>query len=101
MSDDYFARLDRVLAQLTTAGAHLDPPSRFSTQRWSALEHIARRTAVVVCLAIVLATLLVIEFPGSASGSVHRGGGLVTAAAAHPQRAAVAITAGRIVRRSV
>ncbi len=90
MTDDYFTRLDRQLAQLTLAGAHLDLPGRWSVQRWGALEHVARRTAVVVSLALVLATLLVIEFPGSASGSVHRRDALVAAAAGDLHRVAVA-----------
>lgn len=87
MSEDYFTHLDRRLAELTRAGAHLDPADR----RWSMIEQAARRTAAVVSVAIILAAMLVIEFPGSASGRAHRVGGLV--AAEHP---APALTAGPV-----
>ncbi len=82
MSEDYFTRLDRQLAQLTLAGAHLDP----AAHRWSAFEHAVRRTAAVVAMTIALAAMLVIEFPGSASGRVHE-------AAVHCAPVAVAATA--------
>lgn len=92
MSDDYFTRLERELAGLTRAGVHLDPPRRWSLPRWSALERLARRTAIVASVAIFLAALLVVEFPGSASGRAHRHSDAVTALAAPPYWIAVAIT---------
>ena len=81
MNDDYFTRLDRQLAQLTMDGAHVDPTARWRSGQWSAVQRGARRTVVAVALALVLAALLVIEFPGSATGSVHRRSGSVVAAA--------------------
>jgi hypothetical protein len=96
MSDDYFTRLERQFAQLTMAGAHLEPPRRWSVPRCSALLHVARRTVVIVSLVTVLAVVLVIEFPGSATGSMHRRGGLVIAAVARPDQGAGAILARRI-----
>jgi hypothetical protein len=69
VSEDYLTRLEGQLAQLTLAGAHLDAPGH----RRQALEHAVRRAAAVVALSLVLAAMLVIEFPGSASGRAHRG----------------------------
>jgi aspartate aminotransferase-like enzyme len=66
MNDDYFAKLDEQLSALTAEGAHLD---RWA--RWRPLDRAARRTVVALGLVMLLAALLVIEFPGSASGSVH------------------------------
>jgi hypothetical protein len=95
MNDDYFSRLDRQLAQLTMEGTHLDPPTRWSSERWSALERAARRTVAAVALALLLAALLVIEFPGSASGSVHRQNGRVAAAVADRAPVSVATAVRR------
>jgi aspartate aminotransferase-like enzyme len=67
MNDDYFAKLDEQLSALTAEGAHLD---RWA--RWRPLDRAARRTVAALGLVMLLATLLVIEFPGSASGCVHR-----------------------------
>ena len=67
MSDDYFTKLDEQLSALTSEGAHLD---RWA--RWRPLDRAARRTIAALGLVIVLAALLVIEFPGSASGRGHR-----------------------------
>jgi hypothetical protein len=69
VSEDYLSRLEGQLAQLTLAGAHLDAPGH----RRHALEHGVRRAAAVIALSLVLAAMLVIEFPGSASG--RAGGG--------------------------
>jgi hypothetical protein len=94
MSDDYFTRLDRQLAQLTVTGTHLERSPRWPPACWSTLERAVRRTAVVVSLAIVLAAVLVVEFPGSATGSVHRRGAPVALAGAG-DRGAAAIASGR------
>jgi hypothetical protein len=67
MNDDYFTKLDEQLSALTSEGAHLD---RWA--RWRPLDRAARRTIAALGLVIVLAALLVIEFPGSASGRGHR-----------------------------
>jgi hypothetical protein len=67
MNDDYFSRLDEQLSELTLAGAHLERRGR-----WRPLDRLARRTIEALALVVVLAALLVIEFPGSASGSVQR-----------------------------
>ena len=67
MNDDYFTKLDEQLSALTSEGAHLD---RWA--RWRPVDRAARRTIAALALVMVLAALLVIEFPGSASGSVHR-----------------------------
>jgi hypothetical protein len=84
MNDDYFTKLDEQLSELTSEGAHLD--------------RAARRTVAALGLVVLLAGLLVIEFPGSASGSVQRataqtavgslGSGTVAAATAPPGRSA-------------
>jgi hypothetical protein len=67
MNDDYFTKLDEQLSALTSEGAHLD---RWA--RWRPVDRAARRTVAALGLVVLLAALLVIEFPGSASGSVHR-----------------------------
>ncbi len=67
MNDDYFTKLDEQLSTLTAEGAHLDRRAR-----WRPVDRAARRTMAALALVMVLAALLVIEFPGSASGSVHR-----------------------------
>jgi hypothetical protein len=67
MNDDYFTKLDEQLSALTSEGAHLD---RWA--RWRPLDRAARRTAAALGLVMLLAALLVVEFPGSASGSEHR-----------------------------
>jgi hypothetical protein len=67
MNEDYFTRLDEQLSELTMEGAHLDRRAR-----WRPLDRVARRTVEALALVVVLAALLVIEFPGSASGSVQR-----------------------------
>jgi aspartate aminotransferase-like enzyme len=66
MNDDYFTKLDEQLSALTSEGAHLD---RWA--RWRPLDRAARRTVAALGLVVLLAGLLVIEFPGSASGSEH------------------------------
>ena len=67
MSDDYFTKLDEQLSALTSEGAHLDRRAR-----WQLVDRAARRTVAALGLVVLLAALLVIEFPGSASGSMHR-----------------------------
>jgi hypothetical protein len=67
MNDDYFTKLDEQLSALTSEGAHLD---RWA--RWRPVDRAARRTIAALGLVMLLAALLVIEFPGSASGSAHR-----------------------------
>jgi hypothetical protein len=67
MNDDYFTKLDEQLSALTSEGAHLDRRAR-----WRPIDRAARRTVAALGLVVVLAALLVIEFPGSASGSVQR-----------------------------
>jgi hypothetical protein len=67
MNDDYFTKLDEQLSALTSEGAHLD---RWA--RWRPVDRAARRTVAALGLVMLLAAVLVIEFPGSASGSVHR-----------------------------
>jgi hypothetical protein len=67
MNDDYFSKLDEQLSALTSEGAHLD---RWA--RWRPVDRAARRTVAALGLVMLLAALLVIEFPGSASGSVQR-----------------------------
>ena len=67
MTDDYFTKLDEQLSALTSKGAHLD---RWA--RWRSIDRAARRTVAALGLVMLLAALLVIEFPGSASGRVHR-----------------------------
>jgi aspartate aminotransferase-like enzyme len=93
MNDDYFTKLDEQLSELTSEGAHLD---RWA--RWRPVDRAARRTVAALGLVVLLAGLLVIEFPGSASGSVQRataqtavgslGSGTVAAATAPPGRSA-------------
>jgi hypothetical protein len=67
VSDDYFTKLDEQLSALTSQGAHLD---RWA--RWRSIDRAARRTIAGLGLVMVLAALLVIEFPGSASGRAQR-----------------------------
>jgi hypothetical protein len=67
MNDDYFTKLDEQLSALTSEGAHLDRRAR-----WRPVDRAARRTVAALALVMLLAALLVIEFPGSASGSVQR-----------------------------
>ncbi len=67
MNDDYFTKLDEQLSALTSEGAHLD---RWA--RWRPIDRAARRTVAALGLVVLLGGLLVIEFPGSASGSEHR-----------------------------
>jgi aspartate aminotransferase-like enzyme len=67
MNDDYFTKLDEQLSALTSEGAHLD---RWA--RWRPLDRAARRTVAALGLVVLLAALLVIEFPGSASGRAQR-----------------------------
>jgi hypothetical protein len=67
VNDDYFTKLDEQLSALTSEGAHLD---RWA--RWRPLDRAARRTIAALGLVMLLAALLVIEFPGSASGNVQR-----------------------------
>jgi len=67
MNDDYFTKLDEQLSALTSEGAHLDRRAR-----WRPLDRVARRTVAALGLVVLLAALLVIEFPGSASGNVQR-----------------------------
>jgi hypothetical protein len=67
MNDDYFTKLDEQLAALTSEGAHLD---RWA--RWRPLDRAARRTVAALGLVVLLAALLMVEFPGSASGSMPR-----------------------------
>ena len=67
MSDDYFSKLDEQLSALTSEGAHLDRRAW-----WRPVDRAARRTVAALGLVVLLAALLVIEFPGSASGSVQR-----------------------------
>jgi hypothetical protein len=84
MNDDYFTKLDEQLSALTSEGAHLD---RWA--RWRPLDRAARRTVAALGLVMVLAGLLVIEFPGSASGSERRANAQAarTAHAAHSTQA--------------
>jgi hypothetical protein len=63
MNDDYFSKLDEQLSALTSQGAHLD---RWA--RWRPVDRAARRTIAALGLVMLLAAVLVIEFPGSASG---------------------------------
>jgi hypothetical protein len=74
MNDDYFSKLDEQLSALTSAGAHLDRRAR-----WRPIDRAARRTVAALGLVVLLAALLMIEFPGSASGSAQR----ATAQTAH------------------
>jgi hypothetical protein len=67
MNDDYFTKLDEQLSALTSEGAHLDRRAW-----WRPIDRAARRTVAALGLVVLLAALLVIEFPGSASGSVQR-----------------------------
>jgi type II secretory pathway component PulM len=67
MNDDYFTKLDEQLAALTSEGAHLDRRAW-----WRPVDRAARRTVAALGLVVLLAALLVIEFPGSASGSARR-----------------------------
>ena len=67
MNDDYFTKLDEQLSALTSEGAHLD---RWA--RWRPVDRAARRAVAALALVVLLAALLVVEFPGSASGSVQR-----------------------------
>jgi aspartate aminotransferase-like enzyme len=67
MNDDYFAKLDEQLSALTAEGAHLD---RWA--RWRPVDRAARRTFAALGLVMLLAAVLVIEFPGSASGRGQR-----------------------------
>jgi hypothetical protein len=67
MNDDYFTKLDEQLAALTSEGAHLDRRAW-----WRPVDRAARRTVAALALVVLLAALLVIEFPGSASGSARR-----------------------------
>ena len=67
MNDDYFSKLDEQLSALTSAGAHLDRRAR-----WRPIDRAARRTVAALGLVVLLAALLMIEFPGSASGRVQR-----------------------------
>jgi hypothetical protein len=67
MNDDYFTKLDEQLSALTSEGAHLDRRAR-----WRPIDRAARRTIAALGLVMLLAALLVIEFPGSASGRGHR-----------------------------
>ena len=67
MNDDYFTRLDEQLSALTSEGAHLDRRAR-----WRPVDREARRTVAALALVVLLAAMLVIEFPGSASGSMKR-----------------------------
>jgi hypothetical protein len=101
MNDDYFTKLDEQLSALTSEGAHLD---RWA--RWRPVDRAARRTIAALGLVVLLAALLVIEFPGSASGSVHRatartalasiGGGPLVAIIASGPTAAPAAPLGRL-----
>jgi hypothetical protein len=79
MNDDYFTKLDEQLSALVSEGAHLD---RWA--RWRPLDRAARRTVAALGLVVLLAGLLVIEFPGSASGSEHQ----ANAPAARPAHSA-------------
>ena len=92
MNDDYFTKLDEQLSALTSEGAHLD---RWA--RWRALDRAARRAAAALGLVVLLAGLLVIEFPGSASGSEHRANTQAarTAHAAHSTQAIASNLASR------
>lgn len=98
MSEDYFRRVERQLAALTSIGTHVIPPRR-TGHPWTVVERVARRTAAGALMVAILATALVIEFPGSASGSVHRPG-LVTAVAGRWDRAPAVTTARATVGRT-
>jgi aspartate aminotransferase-like enzyme len=88
MNDDYFTKLDEQLSALTSEGAHLD---RWA--RWRPLDRVARRTVAALGLVMFLAALLVVEFPGSASGSEHRATAQAAQSAQTAQRAQSAHTA--------
>ncbi len=90
MNDDYFAKLDEQLSALTSEGAHLD---RWA--RWRPLDRAARRTVAALGLVVLLAALLVIEFPGSASGNVHRASAARTAQTGQRSQAAPGNLGGR------
>jgi hypothetical protein len=65
MSDGYFERLEVELSALTRSGAHLD-------RRRSPLAPRTRRAAVALLLSLVLAVVLVSEFPAAARGQSAR-----------------------------
>ena len=65
MSDNFFDRLESELGGLARQGAHLDGMPRRDRRRIVAL---IRRSAAIAALALVLAAVLVSEFPGSARG---------------------------------
>jgi hypothetical protein len=84
MNDDYFTKLDEQLAALTSKGAHLDRRAR-----WRPLDRAARRTVAALGLVVVLAALLMIEFPGSASGSAQRATAQMASIAGGPAAAPI------------
>jgi hypothetical protein len=88
MNDDYFTKLDEQLAALTSEGAHLDRRAR-----WRPVDRAARRTVAALGLVVLLAALLVIEFPGSASGNARRATAQTARAARTAQTAQPAQTA--------
>ncbi len=90
MNDDYFSKLDEQLSTLTSEGAHLDRRAR-----WRPVDRAARRTIAALSLVILLAVLLVIEFPGSASGSQRRVTALTARAAPTGLTAQAAPSAAR------
>jgi hypothetical protein len=65
VSGTFFDRLEAELAGLACQGAHLDGVTGRDRRRVVAL---IRRGAAIAILAVVLAALLVSEFPASASG---------------------------------
>ena len=65
MSGNFFDRLEAELGGLARQGAHLDGVTGRDRRRVVAL---IRRSAAIVALAVVLAAVLVSEFPASASG---------------------------------
>lgn len=67
MSGDFFDRLEAELVGHARQGTHLDGRAGRDRRRVVAL---VRRSAVIVVLAVVLAALLVSEFPASAAGRV-------------------------------
>lgn len=85
MNDDYFTKLDEQLAALTSKGAHLDRRAW-----WRPLDRAARRTVAALGLVVVLAALLMIEFPGSASGSAQRATAQTARIAGGPAAAPIA-----------
>jgi hypothetical protein len=74
MTSDFFDRLDAELAELTRQGAHRTVRDR----TFRRAGQLVRRSVAFALVAVVLAAVLVSEFPASASG--HAQGGRAPAA---------------------